>query len=458
MRPTLHNRAAALVLAAWAAGGGLTPRKTQAASCHSDLAILTDVDPAHVTGEARRAMEILAARGAALQEEERRLLEDAFRDSDAVRALTVIQQVVDRHCLVSVSISTEGEVRAAPGPARPILATGAWDCFVIKVDNGARITSAFEMDCEQALVPGTPSRDRWLRIAVDPPGKPLSGHRLDYYVLRIRSEETGEREASFLCWAGGRPPPEGRGRALLTVPFLFSLRPPEEARALARAAAQHVHKEPRQGPPLAIIHEASCRRCHVASDPATAPPDRLAAENRCLSCHRTGMPAPRDAVRLSLLPKAAPEAVLALLRSADPERGQAVFFRKPLPACSDCHRLGGNGTAVGPDLAGLAQRATPEQALNAILHPSATIAEGYRTVLVVTEDERILTGLLRQETDQAIRLVVGNGQEQLVPRADIRERHVMDHSLMPEDAAAGLTEQDLADLLRFLLDEKERKD
>ena len=36
------------------------------------------------------------------------------------------------------------------------------------------------------------------------------------------------------------------------------------------------------------------------------------------------------------------------------ERGEALFFGSP-PACGTCHSLKGRGTAIGPDLKGVAR-------------------------------------------------------------------------------------------------------
>jgi putative membrane-bound dehydrogenase-like protein len=64
------------------------------------------------------------------------------------------------------------------------------------------------------------------------------------------------------------------------------------------------------------------------------------------------------------------------LIAADPKRGEQLFLKHPA-ACILCHSLRGQGSTVGPDLAGIATRATPAYIHESLLEPSKVIAKGY---------------------------------------------------------------------------------
>ena len=92
--------------------------------------------------------------------------------------------------------------------------------------------------------------------------------------------------------------------------------------------------------------------------------------------------------------------------------------------------------------------------LEAILDPNKTIAEGYGTVVVVTEDGLQKQGVLQKETDEYIQLMDADGKLFIVPKAEILEREA-GRSAMPEDLTKELTLFELRDLLAFLQSLKE---
>lgn len=66
----------------------------------------------------------------------------------------------------------------------------------------------------------------------------------------------------------------------------------------------------------------------------------------------------------------------AKLQAGDAKRGEQLFLKHPA-ACILCHSLKGVGSTVGPDLAGIATRATPAYIHESLLEPSKVIAKGY---------------------------------------------------------------------------------
>ncbi len=136
----------------------------------------------------------------------------------------------------------------------------------------------------------------------------------------------------------------------------------------------------------------------------------------------------------------------------DPEAGKALFFDADSPAgCAKCHRVGGDGGTVGPELTGLAGRQPPEFILESILSPSKVITSGYEPVLVKTKDGRFLTGVLRRNDAAGVALVDKDGKTLTVPKAEIEVVDTRQPSLMPGNFAEVLTVKDLHDVLAFVL-------
>src|SRR5262249_26590901 len=86
-----------------------------------------------------------------------------------------------------------------------------------------------------------------------------------------------------------------------------------------------------------------------------------------------------------------PEQILS--RKGNPERGKALFFKAAGVECSKCHRIGGTGSTLGPDLSQIGKKYTRAQILESILEPSKSIDPKYVTYLVETNDGRVQTGL-----------------------------------------------------------------
>ena len=129
----------------------------------------------------------------------------------------------------------------------------------------------------------------------------------------------------------------------------------------------------------------------------------------------------------------------------DPAAGQLVFRK----VCGNCHKIYGEGQEVGPDLT-VNGRGSFEQLVSNVLDPSLVIGAAYQVRTVVTDDGRILTGLLVEDSPQRIVLKQQGGKLETIPRSAIAEIATSKLSLMPEDLDKQLTPQQLIDLLTFL--------
>lgn len=137
------------------------------------------------------------------------------------------------------------------------------------------------------------------------------------------------------------------------------------------------------------------------------------------------------------------------LSGGDAERGREVFFGNAAASCRRCHKIGGQGGAVGPDLSAVGKDKPRLEQLESILLPNAKIAKGFETVVLVTDDGLVYTGVLREETREVVKLMTATGEVISVPTKKIEER-ARGKSGMPEDVAKGLTKRDLRDLVEYL--------
>lgn len=140
----------------------------------------------------------------------------------------------------------------------------------------------------------------------------------------------------------------------------------------------------------------------------------------------------------------------AIKNAGDPKRGLALFSDTKGVACIKCHKVAGNGGAVGPDLAGIASRYTKDELIASVLYPSAKIFSGYEPVILATSDGKTLTGILKADTPEAVEIEDAEAKRIKVPKSEIEERKVSDVSLMPNGLAEGLSTKDFADLIAYL--------
>ncbi len=129
----------------------------------------------------------------------------------------------------------------------------------------------------------------------------------------------------------------------------------------------------------------------------------------------------------------------------DIERGRAAFAKR----CAACHQLGGVGHAVGPDLAGLANK-SPAYLLQEVLDPNRNVDSRYIAYLVNTKNGRTFTGLVASESATSVTLRGQDGQQQAFLRTELEELTSSGKSLMPEGLEKDLSKQDLADIFAFL--------
>lgn len=139
--------------------------------------------------------------------------------------------------------------------------------------------------------------------------------------------------------------------------------------------------------------------------------------------------------------------------TGDAQRGRAIFFSEERSQCYRCHVIGGEGKLVGPDLSKIGEKFGADGLLESILNPSAAISHEY-VVWVVETNKDVYTGYLRKDSPEGVELVDSNGNAVAIPTGEITDRYKSALSLMPSGLAAGMTAQELVDVVAFLTAQK----
>ena len=149
-----------------------------------------------------------------------------------------------------------------------------------------------------------------------------------------------------------------------------------------------------------------------------------------------------------------PEEKLATMRrfsndlragSGDVANGKELFKKH----CATCHILNKEGNKIGPDLT-TANRKDTAALLANLVDPSAVVRREYVNYAVLTEDGRLLTGLLAEQDAASVTVLDEKNQRTKIPRGEIEEIREAEVSLMPEKLLEKLTPQELRDLFAYL--------
>lgn len=135
---------------------------------------------------------------------------------------------------------------------------------------------------------------------------------------------------------------------------------------------------------------------------------------------------------------------LGLKGTAD--RGQETFTAR----CAACHRLAGQGQGLGPDLLE-ARIAGKGKLLAAILEPNADVRPSGAACVVDTAGGEVLIGVLLNQNPTTIALGQPNGVPTVIPRSNLLSVQTQTWSFMPTGLEEGLSPQDMADLLEYVM-------
>ena len=126
-------------------------------------------------------------------------------------------------------------------------------------------------------------------------------------------------------------------------------------------------------------------------------------------------------------------------------RGRVTYNQR----CASCHRAGGEGFLLGPDLSTM-RSAGAEKLLTNLINPSREVAADFAAFQIRTNKDPLL-GLLANETPTHLTILFPFGKSLTLERKEVRGMKSHGASIMPEGLEAGLDHQAMADLVAFIL-------
>ncbi len=141
------------------------------------------------------------------------------------------------------------------------------------------------------------------------------------------------------------------------------------------------------------------------------------------------------------------QAVLAIApwTTGDGERGRLLYEKR---GCIQCH---GGRSALGPDLAGAADRFSRNDFFTAILMPSRDVSARYQTTMITTKEGKSFSGMIVYESIDGLLLRNALQQTFRIEANNIDERRLSPVSLMPAGLLKDLTPGDYADLYAYVV-------
>lgn len=150
------------------------------------------------------------------------------------------------------------------------------------------------------------------------------------------------------------------------------------------------------------------------------------------------------------------EEVLTRLRPALEQEGMAQFGQMVFEErCASCHSFDDTKVGLAPDLRSTMQRGR-ESVLANVVDPNAEVYPGFVAYAVNLKDGNVVTGVLLEESANAIIIGTVDGARQTVLRMDVDEIWSQGVSLMPEGLFDDLMVEDVADLLAYIESEAAR--
>ncbi|PAY21538.1 hypothetical protein CKO51_00260 [Rhodopirellula sp. SM50] len=137
------------------------------------------------------------------------------------------------------------------------------------------------------------------------------------------------------------------------------------------------------------------------------------------------------------------------LSGGDPARGETIFRTDLRAQCSRCHRIGKQGSDIGPELTNIAKQRDANHLLRAIVYPSADIEPKYNAQTLLLADGNVIQGVITSEDDTTTVLINSEGKEIKIPTDEIEDVAKTKVSLMP-DMTAVLSPAEVRDLVAYL--------
>lgn len=129
--------------------------------------------------------------------------------------------------------------------------------------------------------------------------------------------------------------------------------------------------------------------------------------------------------------------------------GKKIFFGKG--ECSSCHAVAGQGGFLGPDLTTYGATSSSKQILDAILNANRIVPSGYKSAAATTRDGTRIDGVVRNEDNFSVQLQTQDGAFHFFQKSDLQKLEYSNQSIMPSNYAQRLSQDELNDIVSFLM-------
>lgn len=138
-------------------------------------------------------------------------------------------------------------------------------------------------------------------------------------------------------------------------------------------------------------------------------------------------------------------------------RGRELFGAV---GCYNCHRFDTEGGSMGPDLTGVGSRFSPRDLLESVVDPNKEISDQYGAILVTKNDGDVVIGRVANLNDDTLMIATDMTDPNAfanVKRKDVKSIEPSKISPMPEGLLNTLQQDEILDLLAFVLSRGDRQ-
>jgi len=122
-------------------------------------------------------------------------------------------------------------------------------------------------------------------------------------------------------------------------------------------------------------------------------------------------------------------------------------------ACASCHRFAGEGSGIGPDLTGSANRYSIKDMMENIIEPSKVISDQYGSTQFFMKDGSQIVGRVGTEENGIVHVMTNPFSPESnvdVKLADVKEQKHFPISPMPPGLINSLNKEELSDLIAYI--------
>jgi len=131
----------------------------------------------------------------------------------------------------------------------------------------------------------------------------------------------------------------------------------------------------------------------------------------------------------------------------DAAHGERVYAGK---GCSTCHIVSGSGEGFGPELTDIGARRSGAHIRQTLLHPEATLPEGFEYVAAVTKRGETVRGIRVNEDSFSIQLKDARGRFHSFRKSDLTELRRLPHETPMPSFESARSAAELDDLVAYV--------